>query len=682
APGDAECDPGTGNLRVCGDDHLWQTNFLDCLDEPRCDADLRRCLSCVPSTFRCASNNIYYCSDSDLNGAYYPPRGQETLYRTHCNGCTNGSSDCTGTCYDGGYLNTPSCGYPGATYTVSCNASNVRATPVACPTDQYCVPGGLCSAIVCTPNSTFCEYDFTQNPYTISAKQCSSDGTSATLIEDCGNPNNGLTCDANLGKCLPTAPGNFYCNADGDFVQLDSDGNPKLIDACGGPALCDPDRGCLHADCVPGSSICDGSSVLECTDGIATDPKDVDCGSATRCEPGMGCTHAIALGAGEAHTCAIMAGPQAADGDDGFLLCWGANDSGQLGNGSSILGDSLEPRHVIFYPGGDTTKPALASPAATSVCGGKDFSCATVDTPNGARVACWGSNARGQLGINSDVPDPVNYAGAFVTTEADEIPGIAVACGSDFACAIGDDGSTWCWGANDSGQLGDGTAGTDSPVAELVSAQSFVAIGAGAHHVCGTKDDGKVFCWGEGMGGQLGSGATDDLKEAKEVPMVVGSTAAAPALGRDFSLVVADGAANPWAFGANAYGQLGTGDAIDQASPVAAAILSNDEVDNLYSGTIAAHACAKLGSRLVCWGANVFGQLGNDTTDTSLTPVEVFDGTTNASKVRAGAHSVAVGGWHTCAITAAGDVLCWGANHRKQLGVDALSPVTRPTQAL
>src|SRR5262249_24825213 len=132
-------------------------------------------------------------------------------------------------------------------------------------------------------------------------------------------------------------------------------------------AMCDPVRGCSRAQCVPGSTLCDGSSVLECTDGTATDSKNVDCGSASRCSPGIGCTHGVSLGAGEAHSCVILGDAKAVDGDPGFIECWGANESGQLGNGSSVLGDSLEPRYVVFYPGGDMTQKPLAISDGKSV---------------------------------------------------------------------------------------------------------------------------------------------------------------------------------------------------------------------------------------------------------------------------------------------------------------------------
>ncbi|HVJ15157.1 MAG TPA: hypothetical protein VM686_06940, partial [Polyangiaceae bacterium] len=505
--------------------------------------------------------------------------------------------------------------------------------------------------------------------------KCDADGLGTSTIEDCGNN----VCAYWLEQCLPALPGDNACMPDGRLVRVEGNGDLTLLEQCAGPGACDPERGCLIGACRVGSTTCDGADVLDCTDGSDTSPSGDECSSAARCSPGIGCNQPIAVAAGDSHTCAIFGGEDAADGDPGFLMCWGANESGQLGNGSSVLGDSMEPRYVVRDD--DAGLPPVAMPNATSVCAGRDFTCATVVTPDGPRVACWGSNAKGQLGIDSEEITPVNHAGQLVATADGPIAADSIACGSDFACALGPDGSTWCWGANDYGQIGNGAAGDPVLLATLIADQAFLSIGAGAHHACGVKDGGAVFCWGQGMGGQLGSGDTEDADAPAEVDGVTALVGLPPTLGRDFS-IIASSETNPFAFGTNGYGQLATGDTADSSSAVAAGELNSDEIDNLFAGASSAHACARIASTLVCWGANVFGQLGDDSTDSATSPVEVFDGATNPTKVRPGAHSVAVGGKHTCAINVSGDLLCWGANHRSQLGTDQATPVTKPTLSL
>jgi len=157
------------------------------------------------------------------------------------------------------------------------------------------------------------------------------------------------------------------------------------------------------------------------------------------------------------------------------------------------------------------------------------------------------------------------------------------------------------------------------------------------------------------------------------------------ALGNDFSLALgAKGSKNPFAWGSNAFGQLAneTYDDAPAAVPVTG-LLTLDFLNagTVYAGATAEHACARLGDRMFCWGANVFGEVGDGTTEDRPSPVSIFDGKTDATKLAPGNHSIAVGGRHTCAITAKGDVLCWGANHRYQLGTAAISPQRSPAKA-
>jgi alpha-tubulin suppressor-like RCC1 family protein len=260
----------------------------------------------------------------------------------------------------------------------------------------------------------------------------------------------------------------------------------------------------------------------------------------------------------------------------------------------------------------------------------------------------------------------------------------SVTCGAEFACGLGPDGTAYCWGANESGQLGTGSVGLPSIAASAVAGHLFTQLTAGAHHVCGVHADGSVYCWGANESGQLGTGLTKGVA----APTLVAKVSAAPdrplALGNDFTLALAARAAkNPSGWGSNGFGQLADGSTTSALLPTPVAGIATADLGSagtLYTGSTAEHACARIGDALECWGANVFGEVGDGTTDDRSAPIVIFDGKTAATQIAPGKHSVAVGGRHTCAITAKGDVMCWGANHRYQLGSSVLTPQRSPVR--
>ena len=140
----------------------------------------------------------------------------------------------------------------------------------------------------------------------------------------------------------------------------------------------------------------------------------------------------VTLSAGWKHTCVLL--------DNQSVVCSGLNSNGALGDGSET--DSSDPVQI------DTT----ADGAITSVVTGNQFGCAMVsDGP-----LCWGSNTYGQLGDGSTTSrfSPVSVGGLTYSIETSPI---AIDAGDSHACAIRQEGSTFCWGRNIDGQLGDGT---------------------------------------------------------------------------------------------------------------------------------------------------------------------------------------------------------------------------------
>lgn len=198
-----------------------------------------------------------------------------------------------------------------------------------------------------------------------------------------------------------------------------------------------------------------------------------------------------------------------------------------------------------------------------------------------------------------------------------------VALGDYHGCALKDDGTVWCWGDNEAGELGDGTYRSRNFAARVDGISTATALVAGASHTCALLSNGTTQCWGNNSSGQLGIG---DYAEKSAAPRIVRG------VGGGFSLL--------------------------------------SDITNLAAGY--EHTCAR-DSRgtMFCWGKNDYGQLDDGITDSSFVPVVAMLG----SKVK----SIAAGGDHSCAILD-GDILqCWGRNQYGQLGDGGSEPYSLPT---
>ena len=682
-----DCTPGQFNcsgatLQSCGRDGRWTT--LDtCASAALCDASYGRCQACTTSGSSCSNSNIQQCDSSTGQNAPYTYQSctANTCYMSgnyaYCSQCKIGTISC----------------YPNSNSYSLCGAGGT-STGVNCPTGQVCNPAAVTDAaavkcVSCVPGRYLCDSNGTV------LKKCSADGSSYDLVENCQTSNK--YCDAGRGMCLQANPGSYACAANGDLQLVGYDNSHAVtvepVESCGSSSLCEPYSGsCRKGNCVVGETTCSGGDVYSCTTGDYRQRTGTHCATTTRCQDGFGCVKALAIAAGDAHTCAVVAGSDATEGDPGYVLCWGANESGQLGDGSPLLSDSKEARQVVVASNdGGNPGPHVLAPYFTGVCAGKNFTCADLNPAGDSGkqfVACWGSNAKGQLGVNIADPGPYNAPFSAVTdggTSSDD--GIAigsVTCGAEFACALGSDGTAYCWGANESGQLGTGSVGQPAIAATAVDGHLFTQLSAGARHVCGVEADGSVYCWGDGSQGQLGSGLQKGVATPTLVTKVSAVTDRPLALGNDFTLALgAKGAKTPYAWGSNHFGQLGNASTTDSLLPTALGGIASGDIGSsgtLYSGSTGEHACARIADTLECWGANVFGELGDGTTDDQSSPVVIFDGKSTATTLAPGNHSVALGGRHSCAITVKGDVMCWGANHRYQLGSSVLTPQRAPVR--
>ena len=232
-------------------------------------------------------------------------------------------------------------------------------------------------------------------------------------------------------------------------------------------------------------------------------------------------------------------------------------------------------------------------------------------------VWAWGYNYSGQLGdgTTTNRSNPVQ-----VTSLAGVV---AVAGGGTHSLALGADGRIWAWGANANGQLGDGTTTQRNAPVRVQALTDVVAIAAGQLHSLALKRDGSVWSWGGNSNGQLGDGTTTQRTSPVQVATLVGVTAIAA--GNNASLAVRSdgtGSGTAWAWGYNAYGQLGDGTTTQRLAPVEVSGLQDAisvAASNSGSSGYAVTATSGWG-----WGANAYGQLGDGTTLQRLSPVQTI----------------------------------------------------------
>jgi alpha-tubulin suppressor-like RCC1 family protein len=311
--------------------------------------------------------------------------------------------------------------------------------------------------------------------------------------------------------------------------------------------------------------------------------------------------------------------------------------------------------------------PADAGPEASvpQVIAGYYHTCAVLASGG---LKCWGANDRGQLGDGTASPHPTPVA---VSGPLERVA--AASAGERHTCAFLASGGLECWGANDSGQLGDGTLDehrTPVDVADL-SQELVTALAAGGEHTCALLTGGALECWGRNLEGQLGDGTPISRDRPGEVAGLFAGTLAVSAGDAHTCALLAPDGLKCW--GDNGDGQLGDGTVTGQHAPRAVSGLSAG-VAAVSAGYV--HTCALLtAGGLKCWGHNTFGELGDGTNDVRHEPTEV-------SGLSEGVAAVAAGAWHTCALLTTGGLQCWGRNSDGQLGIGNTDDSNTPMDVL
>lgn len=273
------------------------------------------------------------------------------------------------------------------------------------------------------------------------------------------------------------------------------------------------------------------------------------------------------------------------------------------------------------------------------------------------RAYCWGSRAGGALGDGGSqgvAARPVAVLGGRAYD--------SLAVGRHHACGLTAGGEAWCWGRNESGQLGTPTSGRctvdGDPLAcapqpvRAAPSLAFAGLSAGGAQSCGVTGETRLYCWGSNEAGQLGVGG---LGGSTTTPQGVGIGYVSVAAG-GFHTCARDGLANVLCWGGNAYGQLGDGTRLARTAPSFVVIRAG--------ALTAGHRNSCILSPAHCWGRGTEGQIGNGVLLDALVPIRV-DSEASFTQLDAG-------GQHVCGVTGTGRALCWGRGSEGALGTGEL----------
>lgn len=335
----------------------------------------------------------------------------------------------------------------------------------------------------------------------------------------------------------------------------------------------------------------------------------------------------VEIGTGFAHSCGLTS--------VGDVYCWGNNEVGQLGRGTTGNPEFL-PLKV----------PGLSNVISISV--GMTHTCAIVKSKN---VYCWGQNGNGKLGTG----DLEQRNSPTLVKNIDNVKQISA--NRIATCAVVESGAAYCWGDNQAGQLGIGADEKAIVPTQVKNLSQVKQISISYMHACAVAGDGDLYCWGSneyleyGMAGQKSSATpvlVTGIPRVSKVSVGAGHTC----------VKTVDGVPYCWGYGER--GQLGAGSSPKSALP--AQVSNLKEIIDISAGRF--HTCALTKSRtLVCWGASDTGQLGYGKLVDTNVPVDVLNLTNVQSLGVISAYAS-----HSCAIVSTGNFTCWGLGTNGQLG--------------
>ena len=438
------------------------------------------------------------------------------------------------------------------------------------------------------------------------------------------------TRDGVTGVCEPEG----FCS----FADSGCDTGWRFVDDAGDG---------LGGTCVPARCGAVGNSCCGTGEGEASCIEGAYCDGSNTCAT---CVTDVAMG--REHGCALRY--------DGTVWCFGADDVGQLGYGMTSDMPSAMPHQVLVLSTGAPITDVIALGA------GRDHTCAV--RADGS-VWCWGDDGQGQLGDGGTM-DQLAAVPATLASDSSPLTGVAEVDGGDCTtCARRGDGSVLCWGCNSAGQLGDGTIVTPRPRAapvlveaggaELTGATALAVGGWG--HSCALAGN-RALCWGWG----IGVGNNTETNSLRAVDIV---DAVSVAAGRGHTCI-AKGDGSAWCWGSEDFSRLGNGtgdgwDGMNQLTPTQVlASIEGAPITGIASVAAGAVGCAlTTDGTALCWGDDRYGQAG--TVDPGKTPLPVQS---RAGGALTGVDEIFAHFTRTCARMQDGRILCWGKNHKGQLG--------------
>lgn len=304
--------------------------------------------------------------------------------------------------------------------------------------------------------------------------------------------------------------------------------------------------------------------------------------------------------------------------------------------------------------------PASAAPASATARPG-------AAAVSGSFLQAWGSNVYGELGIGT-------------TTGASTPGAVKVPAGTQFTSArcllsclaVTTAGQVYSWGRNNAGQLGDGTTKRRlTPVrVHLPAGVKVTAVRPGGSFSLALTSGGKLLAWGANASGELGNGTAKSSRLPVPVRLPKGVTIRAISAGENDSLALTS-AGRVLSWGGNGSGQLGTGTTRGRLTPGFVGLPKGTTVASIAAGPLSGYAVTK-GGDMLAWGRNNYGQLGDGTTRQRNAPVRVSlpKGTTVVAAVS--------GLVHVLALTTGGKVLAWGNNFAGELGIGTRTNRHRP----
>jgi alpha-tubulin suppressor-like RCC1 family protein len=534
--------------------------------------------------------------------------------------------------------------------------SNCGTCAMACPqTDPLCSSSGSSYACVSGCGA--------QAPTLCASTTCVNTTNDAQNCGGCNAPcttsvaHASATCAASLCGYVCTASYPNGCN--GGCVNFSNDSSNCGV--CGhscptpanGSAVCSGSS--CGISCNPGYSPCGGTTCVDetlngnCGGCGVTCP--VSCASPADAGLSSQCNKVTAIAAGLGHTCALLS--------DGTVRCWGFNGYGELGFATTQMCNSspcsMSPQPV----------PGLAG--VTAIAAGDYSTCAII---TGGAVKCWGDNQWGQVGVapsgscsgTACSPSPVVVSGLSG-------PAIAIAAGYEDTCVVISGGTVQCWGNNNAGQLGNNSLTASSSPVTVMGLTNAVAIAVGELHACAVRADHTIVCWGDNGDDQLGAttATCSGSESCSTTPVQAGGgalSAVSAIVAADIHTCVLIGI-NVWCWGGL---QFGLGDQANTTlsyTPIKVANVTT--AIGVAAGDLV--TCALLsGGSAACFGGE---PLGDGTNSSSGTIVSVSGLT--------GATALALGYMHRCALLSTGTVSCWSDNNFGQLGNGTTNPSLTPT---